>query len=144
MSKDTADRRSRPDRTKVVTGEKIRSVRGYRRRLDSLTAQAMRGEIPWGDVRSAAAAIKAGAEMLMSEQLLKHTADGDTEVEDHPLGDYGGLEGTQKAQVHKKKKVKVKSGVDKRGNKIDEVSVEVETSFDDDEALAKAQVETLM
>ena len=144
MSKDAADRRSRPHNTQVVTGERIRSIRGYRRRLDSLTAQAMRGEIPWGDVRSAAAAIKAGAELMMSEHLLKHTSDGDTELGEHPLGDYGGLTESQKAKLHKKKKVKVKSGVDKRGHKIDEVSVEVETSFDDDEALSKAQIETLM
>ncbi len=122
----------------------MRSVRGYRRRLDALTAQAMRGEIPWGDVRSAAAAIKAGAEMLMAEQLLAHTAGGDQEVEDHPLGDTGGLEGDQKAVVHKRKKIRVKTGIDKRGNRIDEKSVEVETSADDDCALPDAEVESLM
>lgn len=144
MSKDTRERSFRPDRTKTVVGARMRSVRGYRRRLDSLTAQAMRGEIPWGDVRSAAAAIKAGAEMLMAEQLLSHSAGGDQEIKDHDLGDDGGLEGAQKAVVHRKKKIKVKSGVDKRGNRIDEKSVEVETSFDDDDALSKAEIETLM
>ena len=144
MSKDAADRRARPRRTQEVTGERMRSVRGYRRRLDALTAQAMRGEIPWGDVRAAAAAIKAGAEMLMAEQLLSHTAGGDREVEDHPLGAAGGLEGDQRAAVHKRKKVKVKRGVDKRGNPVDERSVEVETSFDDLDALPTAEVESLM
>ena len=144
MSKSTRERSFRPDRTKTVTGERMRSVRGYRRRLDALTAQAMRGEIPWGDVRSAAAAIRVGAEMLMAEQLLAHTAGGDREVEDHPLGDAGGLEGPQKAVVHKKKKIKVKSGIDKRGNRIDEKSVEVETHAGDDSALSDAEIETLM
>lgn len=144
MSKDTAERRARPDRTKKVAGVRMRSVRGYRTRLDLLIAQAMRGEIPVGDLRSYAAAIKAGAEMLMTEQLLSHSAGGDQEVGDHPLGDAGGLEGDQKAVVHKRKKVKVKKGVDKRGNRIDEVSVEVETSADDLDALGKAEVETLM
>ncbi len=144
MSKDTAERRCRPDRTKKVTGARMRSVRGYRRRLDALTAQAMRGEIPWGDVRSAAAAIKAGAEMLMAEQLLSHTAGGDREVEDHPLGDAGGLEGDQRAEVYKRKKIRVKTGIDKRGNSIDEKSVEVETHAGDDRALSDADIESLM
>ena len=127
-----------------MTGERMRSVRGYRRRLDALTAQAMRGEIPWGDVRAAAAAIKAGAEMLMAEQLLAHSAGGDREVDDHPLGDAGGLEGNQRSLVHKRKKVRVKTGVDKRGNRIDEKSIEVETSADDTRALSDAEVESLM
>ena len=144
MSASTKERSFRPDRTKTVTGARMRSVRGYRRRLDALTAQAMRGEIPWGDVRAAAAAIKAGAEMLMAEQLLAHTAGGDQEVPDHPLGDAGGLEGDQRALVHKRKKVKVKSGIDKRGNRIDEKSVEVETSADDLEAIPRADIESLM
>ena len=122
----------------------MRSVRGYRVRLDALTAQAMRGEIPWGDVRSAAAAIKASAEMLMTEHLLAHTAGGDREAEDHPLGDTGGLDGDQKAVVHKRKKVKVKTGIDKRGNRIDEKSVEVETSAEDTSALSDAEIESLM
>ena len=122
----------------------MRSVRGYRRRLDALTAQAMRGEIPWGDVRAAASAIKAGAEMLMAEQLLAHTAGGDREVEDHPLGEAGGLEGDQKAALHKKKKIKVKKGVNKRGEPIDEKSVEVETHAGDLSALSDAEIESLM
>ncbi len=144
MSKDTAERRCRPDRTKTVTGARMRSVRGYRVRLDALTAQAMRGEIPWGDVRSAAAAIKASAEMLMTEQLLSHTAGGDREAEDHPLGDTGGLEGDQRSLVHKRKKIKVKTGIDKRGNRIDEKSVEVETTAEDTSALSDAEIESLM
>ena len=144
MSKDTAERRARPDRTKTVTGVRMRSVRGYRTRLDMLTAQAMRGEIPVGDLRSYAAAIRSGAEMLMAEQLLSHTAGGDREAEDHPLGDAGGLEGDQKAVAHKRKKIKVKKGVDKRGNRIDEKSIEVETSADDDRALPAAEIESLM
>ncbi len=122
----------------------MRSVRGYRTRLDLLIAQAMRGEIPVGDLKAYAAAIKSGAEMLMVEQLLSHTAGGDKEVEDHPLGEAGGLEGPQKAAVHKRKKIRVKSGVDKRGHRIDEKSVEVETHADDLDALGAAEVETLM
>ena len=144
MSKSTRERSFRPDRTKTVTGERMRSVRGYRRRLDALTAQAMKGQISWGDVRAAAAAIKAGAEMLMAEQLLSHSAGGDREVEDHPLGEAGGLEGDQRAVGYRKKKIKVKSGIDKRGNRIDEKSVEVETSSDDEDALGAAEIETLM
>ena len=144
MSKSTRERSFRPDRTKTVTGERMRSVRGYRRRLDALTAQAMRGEIPWGDVRSAAAAIRVGAEMLMAEQLLAHTAGGDREVEDHPLGEAGGLDGDQRAVIHKRKKVKVKTGIDKRGNAIEEKSIEVETSAEDTSALSDAEIEALM
>ncbi len=144
MSKTTKERSARPDRTKKVTGARMRSVRGYRTRLDALTAQAMRGEIPWGDVRSAAAAIKASAEMLMTEQLLSHTAGGDREVEDHPLGDTGGLVGDQRAVVHKRKKIRVRTGIDKRGQRIDEKSIEVETSADDDRALSDAEIESLM
>ncbi len=97
-----------------------------------------------GDLKAYSAAIKAGAEMLMAEQLLSHTAGGDKEVEDHTLGDAGGLEGDQRAVTHKRKKIKVKKGVDKRGNRIDEVSVEVETSADDLAALGVAEVETMM
>ena len=122
----------------------MRSVRGYRRRLDDLTQQAIRGEIPWGDVRAAAAAIKASAEMLMSEQLLSHSAGGDQEAGEHPLGDLGGLDGFQQATPHRRKKIKVKTGIDKRGTRIDEKSIEVETSADDDDALSAAEIESLM
>ncbi len=144
MSTTTKERSFRPDRTKTVSGVRMRSVRGYRTRLDLLTAQAMRGEIPVGDLKSYAAAIKAGAEMLMTEQLLSHSAGGDQEVEDHPLGDTGGLEGDQRAVVHKRKKIRVRTGIDKRGQRIDEKSVEVETSADDDRALSDAEIESLM
>ncbi len=144
MSKSTKERSFRPDRTKTVTGERMRSVRGYRRRLDALTAQAMRGEIPVGDLKAYAVATKAGAEMLMAEQLLAHSAGGDREVEDHPLGEAGGFDGDQRAVIHKRKKIRVKRGIDKRGQQIDEKSIEVETSLDDGEALATAEIEALM
>ena len=80
----------------------------------------------------------------MAEQLLSHTAGGDVEVGDHLLGEDGGLDGDQRAVVHRKKKIKVKSGIDKRGNRIDEKSVEVETSADDLDALGAAEIETMM
>ena len=123
MTKDKPlPRACRADHTKKNRGIKMRSVRGYRRRLDDPTQQAIKGKILWSDVRAAAAAIKASAEMLMSEQLLSHSAGGDQEVEDHPLGELGGLEDFQAATPHRKKKIKVKKGVDKRGAVIDEVS----------------------
>ena len=133
------------DRTKdaKVTGARIRSVRGYRRRADELFAKALRGEISWGNARSGAAILQASAELMMAENLLAIRGVKDEEVQ-HSLGANGGLEGAMgKLVPHVRKKVTKKVGTDKNGNDVEEITVSYDSEGEDPGLIDAAEIAAL-
>lgn len=130
-------------RNHTVTGERIRSIRGYRRRIDELFKKAANGEISWGNARSGAAMAREAAEMLTAENLLALQGVVDQEVV-HELGPDGGLEtGIGPITPHKRKKVTVRKGVDKNGNEVDETTVAYESDGEDPALLDVAEITAL-
>lgn len=79
---------------------KIRSVRGYRRLIDLTIAQVVNGELSAAEGQRRVGLFKAGAELLMAENLLHASGSADEEVV-HPLGEDGGEE----LDVHARPKV---------------------------------------
>lgn len=120
---------------------RFRSVRAYRRALDKVLREALAGHRPMEDVQKIAAACKAGSELFMAEQLLAR-AGGDLEAGEHPMGEDGGVDLPHRAQNFRRKKITVKSGVNKHGARVDEKSVQIETGADDREAEGDAEAET--
>lgn len=115
-----------------------RSIKSYRVMLDGLIRQAVRGEISWDDVSKAAASVKPAVEMFMAERLLKAQG-GDEEAQKevlNPNTDAG------EAKTFRKQKVKVTSGINKRGDTIDQTEVVMEGAAEDSLQL-DAEVETL-
>jgi hypothetical protein len=102
-----------------------KSLRGYRRILDEQTERARRGEIPWSDVASAAAAIARASEILLTENTLRAAGVSDVEAPDHELGEDGGANyhPGRRARPFINKKVTIKRGVNGRGEAIDEKTV---------------------
>lgn len=121
---------------------RFRSVRAYRRALDKVLREALAGQRPMEDVQKAAAACKAGSELFMAEQLLAR-AGGDVEAGEHPMGEDGGVALPHRAKNFRRKKVTVKTGINKHGARIDEKSVQIETGADDRDAETDAETETL-
>ena len=86
---------------------RIRSVRGYRRMLDWATRRMLQGLMSKEDLLAVTSAAKAGAELMMSENIL-------------PRG-------------FVKRKIVVKSGINKDGESFDETAVTKEGDIKDDE-----------
>lgn len=121
---------------------RIRSTRGYRRLIDRATREVLLGKRPAADLAAITAAAKAGAELFMTEKVLERGG-LDSEVENHKLGQDGGLVVPAGAKIFRRKKVVVKTGIDKNGGRIDDKSVAIETGADDDDAEGQAEAETL-
>lgn len=120
---------------------RIRSTRGYRRLIDRATREVLLGKRPAADLAAITAAAKTGAELFMTEKVLERGG-LDHEVE-HKLGQDGGLEVPAGTKIFRRKKVVVKTGIDKQGARVDDKSVSIETSAEDKEVDTEAESETL-
>lgn len=112
---------------------RFRSVRAYRRTLDTLIAQARRGECSWAEVNSAQAALRGAAEMLMAENLMRLEEVDDREAPEHTIDEDGGLEGydpSEKAKVFTKRKIVRTEGRNAKGEPIDTIQTTMEGSDD--------------
>lgn len=94
----------------------MRSVRGYRRLIDQIIAQVMSGQLSAAEGTRRVSIVKAGAELLMSENLLHANGASDEEIL-HPLGDDGGevIDPTEKPKVAGTKTVNTKRGYSPKG-----------------------------
>ncbi len=126
-------------------GFRFRSERAYRRWLERHMRAFEAGEISPGMLNAATQATRTGVELLITERTL--AAHGIIREEgDHPLGEDGGL-GFVKPIEHRKTKVTLKTGMNKRGEFVDERSVSVEGSAADplvEEDAADVLAATLM
>ena len=108
---------------------RIRSVRGYRRMLDWATRRMLQGYLSKEDLLAITSAAKAGAELMMSENILASV--GQDREQDHSLGDDGGFKRPRKPRGFVRRKVVVKSGVNKEGQSFDETAVTEEGDLRD-------------
>jgi hypothetical protein len=116
-----------------------RSIKSYRVMLDQMMRLALQGKISWDDVSKAAASTKVSTELFMAERILK--AQGGDEEATHEVGDVETEVG--EAKTFRKQKVKVTSGINKRGDTVDQTEVIMEGSAGDGTLETDAQVETL-
>lgn len=121
---------------------RIRSTRGYRRMADQALRMAMTGKMDPKDAAAIVAACKAGTEMFMAEKVLERAGQDQDSGEKHQLGQDGSFEPTG-TKAYRHKKVVVKTGIGKMGDRIDEKSVTIGTSAEDDASEAAAEAETL-
>lgn len=125
-------------------GQRLRSIRAYRRRADKLTEMLNNGEIDTRQYKAALQGVQTGGSMLMDELELHAAGIKDQEPGEHPLGEDGGYDASQETvRGFRRKKVRSKLGTDKRGLPTEERSVEVETDADDDGALSEAETDLL-
>lgn len=126
-----------PDRLQMRLG---RSVRSYRRLLDTITREVYAGLRPPSDLVKFSQAAKTGAELLMAENILTRNG-GDHEAEEHALGADGGFEAGTAGQ-YAKKVVKNRSGRDRFGARVDEQVTVIESGVNlqaEDEAEIAAE-----
>ena len=109
---------------------RIRTVRGYRRMLDWATRRMLQGLLSKDDLVAITSAAKAGAELMMTENILARV--GQDQELDNILGDDGGFKRPRKPRGFVKRKVVVKSGTGKDGEAFDETAVTVEGDIRDD------------
>ncbi len=119
-----------PEKPKGGPAYRIRTVRGYRRMLDWATRRMLQGLLSKDDLVAITNAAKAGAELMMTENILARVGE-DREL-DNILGDDGGFKRPRKARGFIKKKVVVKSGTNKEGETFDETAVTREGDIRDD------------
>ncbi len=95
---------------------KIRSVRGYRRLIDLTIAQVFNGQLSAAEGQRRVSLAKAGAELLMAENLLHASGAVDEEVL-HSLGDDGGedIDREARPKVAGTKTVHTKRGYSPKG-----------------------------
>lgn len=120
---------------------RVRSMRAYRRMADRILKEAIEGKRSARDAAALMASIKGQAEMFMAENMLTR-AGQDKEVDNHTMGDDGGLAMPQTG-MWRRKKVKATTGLDRFGARIDNKSVEIETSADDVGAEEEVELDTL-
>ena len=113
--------RSQTNKPKGGPAYRIRSVRGYRRMLDWATRRMLQGHLSKEDLLAITSAAKAGAELMMAENILSQVGE-DRELE-HTLGDDGGFKRPRKPRGFVKRKVVVKSGIGKDGKNVDETAI---------------------
>ena len=123
---------------------RITSTRGYRRLLDRVMREAMLGKRSTEDVARMAAACKVAAELFMSEKVLARAGE-----DQEPKREDGDRDGSFKpvpgaVRVFRRKKVVVKTGLDKAGARIDDKTVSIETSADDADSEVDAEIESLV
>ena len=110
---------------------RIRTVRGYRPMLDWATRRMLQGLLSKDDLVAITSAAKAGAELMMTENILARV--GQDQELDNILGDDGGFKRPRKPRGFVKRKVVVKSGTSKDGESFDETAVTKEGDIRDDE-----------
>lgn len=121
---------------------RIRSTRGYRRMADRALREAILGKRSAQDAAAIVASCKAATEMFMAEKTLERAGIDTDSGADHKHGMDGTFEPRGSAPF-RRKKVVAKTGVDKQGCRIDEKSVAIETTAEDEAAEREAEDETL-
>ena len=71
---------------------KVRSIRGYRRLIDQTIRQVLDGKLSAREGAIRVNLFKAGADLLLSENLLHAAGAVDQEAQLHELGENGGVE----------------------------------------------------
>ncbi len=121
-----------PQAPKGGPAYRIRSVRGYRRLIDWSTRRMLQGLLSKEDLLAITSAAKAGAELMMAENILSQV--GEDREMDSALGDDGGFKRPRKPRGFVKRKVVVKSGTNKAGEDFDETAVTREGDIRDGDA----------